>query len=116
MLSDLLFETISYHDYAESYYHAFLAGIFSGAGYPVISNYESGLGRPDIVVLDKINRRAIIIEAKRAQAEDQLEPQCDTALKQITDKQYSRNYLKGFRQIICYGIAFFEKECMVKKG
>lgn len=116
LLSDLLFETISYHDYAESYYHAFLAGIFSGAGYPVISNYESGLGRPDIVVLDKINRRAIIIEAKRAQAEDQLEAQCDTALKQITDKQYSRNYLKGFRQIICYGIAFFEKECMVKKG
>lgn len=30
-LSDILFETISYHDYDESYYHAFLAGIFAGA-------------------------------------------------------------------------------------
>lgn len=35
LISDLLFDTISYHDYAESFYHAFLAGLFSGAGYVV---------------------------------------------------------------------------------
>mgnify|MGYP005771487471 FL=1 len=46
MLSDILFDTISYHDYQESFYHAFLAGLFSGAGYIVESNYEHGLGVP----------------------------------------------------------------------
>lgn len=29
-LSDLLFDTISYHDYSEHFYHAFLTGLFSG--------------------------------------------------------------------------------------
>lgn len=31
LISDLLFDTISYHDYAESFYHAFLTGLFSNA-------------------------------------------------------------------------------------
>ena len=39
LLSDLLFNTISYHDYAESYYHAFLTGLFSSAGYIVESHF-----------------------------------------------------------------------------
>ena len=34
----LLRRTISYHDYKEDFYHAFLAGIFTGAGYMVDSN------------------------------------------------------------------------------
>ncbi|WP_242964466.1 hypothetical protein [Eubacterium sp. An3] len=46
ILSNILFDTISYHDYQESFYHAFLAGLFSGAGYIVESNYEHGLGVP----------------------------------------------------------------------
>ncbi|MBR1710463.1 MAG: AAA family ATPase, partial [Clostridia bacterium] len=33
MMTDILFETISYHDYHENYYHAFLTGIISGLGY-----------------------------------------------------------------------------------
>lgn len=47
MISDLLFTTISYHDYAESFYHAFMTGLFSYAGYVVESNKEHGLGRSD---------------------------------------------------------------------
>ena len=116
LLSDLLFDTISYHDYDESYYHAFLAGVFSGAGFAVESNYEYGLGRPDIVVTDKRRRRAIIIETKRAQKESQMKTQCEKALKQLEDKQYAKGFLKGYRDVICYGISFFEKECLVKKS
>ena len=52
-VSDILFNTISYYDYKESYYHAFVAGLMKGAGYIVESNYEKGLGRPDIVVMDR---------------------------------------------------------------
>jgi len=64
LLSDYLWETISYHDYHEDYYHAFLAGLFVGLGYSVDSNRESGLGRFDVLVKDRKNRRAMLIEAK----------------------------------------------------
>ena len=47
-ISDLLFESIRYYDYSESYYHAFLAGLFAGGGYIVESNFEYGNGRPDL--------------------------------------------------------------------
>ncbi len=66
ILSALLWDTISYNDYHEDYYHAFLAGVFVGRGYEVESNKEKGLGRPDIFLKDRRNRRAIIIEAKKS--------------------------------------------------
>ena len=56
VLSDLLWQTISYMDYHEDYYHAFLSGIFVGrGGYIVHSNKERGLGRPDIDLRDRRN-------------------------------------------------------------
>ena len=65
-ISELLWKTISYNDYHEDYYHAFLAGIFVGrGGYAVDSNKERGLGRPDILLKDRKNRRAIIVESKK---------------------------------------------------
>lgn len=73
MLSNILFDTISYHDYQESFYHAFLAGLFSGAGYIVESNYEHGLGRSDVVIKYRKYRRAILFEVKHAAEETMLE-------------------------------------------
>ena len=63
-MSKLLRKTISYHDYREDFYHAFLAGIFAGAGYMVESNKEHGEGRSDVVVYDSMNARVAIFEAK----------------------------------------------------
>lgn len=51
-MTGILARTISYYDYREDFYHAFLAGIFTGAGYRVESNKEHGEGRSDIVVKD----------------------------------------------------------------
>lgn len=113
-ISDLLFTTISYHDYQENFYHAFVAGLFSGAGYIVDSNYERGTGRPDVIVLDKRTRRALVIEAKHAASEEKLSAQCDAAVRQIHQRKYIQGIDKGYRSVIGYGIAFFEKECMVK--
>ena len=115
ILSDLLWKTISYHDYHEDYYHAFLAGVFVGLGYEVESNKEKGLGRPDLLLLDQKNRRAIIIEAKRSEKESQLETDCSKAVSQITAMKYADG-LYGYEQILCYGIAFFQKRAMVKTG
>lgn len=115
LLSDLLFDTISFHDYAESFYHAFVTGMVVSAGYIVESNYENGLGRSDIVVKDRRKRRAVVIEAKIAADENTMEKECRNALFQIEEKQYVRKLERsGFRKVIRYGISFYKKECLVK--
>ena len=38
LLSQMVFETISFHDYKEDFYHAFVTGILSFAGYKVVSS------------------------------------------------------------------------------
>lgn len=103
----LLRRTISYHDYKEDFYHAFLAGIFTGAGYMVDSNKEHGEGRSDVVVYDPINSRVAIFEAKYTKSLDKLESECDAALQQIDDRMYAKEYEDDYDQILCYGISFF---------
>ncbi len=115
IVSDLLWDTISFNDYHEDYYHAFLTGIFVGHGYEVESNKEKGLGRPDIVLLDRSNRRAIIIEAKKSVKETDMDTDCERAIEQINKQRYSDG-LYGYKQILCYGIAFFQKQAKVKIG
>ena len=113
-ISELLWKTISYNDYHEDYYHAFLAGIFTGLGYEVESNKEKGLGRPDILLKDRNHRRAIVVEAKHSKKEADLERDCDEALRQIAKERYAEG-LYGYRQILCYGVAFYKKQARVKK-
>ena len=113
IISGLLWDTISYNDYHEDYYHAFLAGVFVGRGYSVDSNKEKGLGRPDILLKDKKNRRAIIIEAKKSDKESDMDKDCKEAIKQIVKGKYAEG-LKGYEQIICYGAAFFQKQVKLK--
>lgn len=114
-ISDLLWKTISYNDYHEDYYHAFLAGAFVGLGYEVESDKEKGLGRPDILLKDDDNRRVIIIEAKRSKKEADMDKDCDEAIDQIITGRYAEE-LYGYTQIFCYGISFFQKQAKVKKN
>ena len=113
IVSELLWDTISYNDYHEDYYHAFLAGIFVGRGYSVESNKEKGLGRPDILLKDRKNRRAMIIEAKKSDKESDLDRDCNKAIKQIIDDKYAEG-APGYEQILCYGVAFYQKQAKVK--
>ena len=113
IISELLWDTISYNDYNEDYYHAFLAGVFVGRGYSVDSNKEKGLGRPDILLKDKKNRRVIIIEAKKSEKESDLDKDCNEAIEQIVTQKYAEG-LRGYEKICCYGVAFFQKQAKVK--
>ena len=119
-ISTQLMDTISYFDYAESYYHGFMTGLLSGAGsYSVISNRESGTGRPDLVLKTTAIRkgRVIIIEFKLAGSVRQLDDKCDEALKQIEDNRYAESFTsEGYPVVRKYGISFYKKECMVKKA
>lgn len=86
-MNALLLKTISYHDYREDFYHAFLAGIFAGAGYVVESNREHGEGRSDVVVYDTANGRMAVFEAKYSKTLGNLNRDCETTLQQIDGKR-----------------------------
>ena len=116
LISDFLWQTVSYNNYHEDYYHAFLAGIFTGLGYSVDSDRERGLGRVDIEVRDRANRRALIVEAKKAESEGAMGRACDEALRQISKNRYAEDEsFYGYRTILCYGVAFYKKSALVKK-
>ena len=114
-MNELLRKTISYHDYKEDFYHAFLAGIFTGAGYSVDSNRERGEGRSDVVVRNSSKGRVALFEAKYAKTLDGLEASCEAALRQIEDRQYAKDFADDYDDILCYGIAFYKKRCLVQK-
>lgn len=114
-MTKLLRQTISYHDYREDFYHAFLAGIFAGAGYTVDSNKEHGEGRSDVVIYDEVNSRVAIFEAKYSKSAELMLSECDRAIAQINERMYAEEYADDYDEILCYGIAFFKKRCVVKK-
>ena len=113
-MNRLLRLTISYHDYKEDYYHAFLAGIFAGAGYEVQSNKEHGEGRSDVVVFDSKNGRVAVFEAKYSKTLKQLAEDCSAAVQQIENRMYAKEFEENGDEVFCYGIAFFKKRCLVK--
>ena len=113
-ITKLLRRTISYHDYREDFYHAFFAGIFAGAGYNVESNKEHGEGRSDIVVQDYTEDRVAIFEVKYSKSQENLEPDCMKAVAQIDNKMYTKEFQEDYSQVVCYGISFYKKRCMVK--
>ena len=113
-MNKLLRKTISYHDYKEDFYHAFLAGIFAGAGYSVESNKEHGEGRSDIVVSDIVNGRVAVFEVKKSDALADLVSDCEAALAQIDDRMYAKEFEDDYDEVLCYGISFFKKRCLVK--
>ena len=114
-MNKLLRKTISYHDYKEDFYHAFLAGIFAGAGYMVESNKEHGEGRSDVVVYDSIDGRVVIFEAKYSKTIDAMNQDCQAAIKQIDQRMYAKEYEDSCDEVICYGISFYKKRCTILK-
>lgn len=114
-MNRLLRRTISYHDYREDFYHAFLAGIFAGAGYLVESNREHGEGRSDVVVYDSVEGRVAVFEVKYSKTADQLSADCDAALRQIDERKYAEEFEDSYDQIFSYGIAFYKKRCLIRR-
>ena len=118
-INEQLFQTISYYDYAENFYHGFMAGLLVNiGGYLVRSNRESGNGRPDIVMTEsKFRGRAMILELKISDTMQGMEKKCEEALTQIEAQQYAVPLAEDcYQPILKYAICFFKKRCMVKKA
>lgn len=107
-----LARSISYYDYSESFYHAFLTGLFYGRGYAVKSNRESGLGRPDILLLDNMNSRTAVFEIKQAKKEAEIESRRKVAAKQILCMEYE-TIADDYNMVISYSIVFYRKRAFV---
>ena len=113
-INKLLYKTISYHDYKEDFYHAFLTGILAGSGCAVESNREHGEGRSDIVMYHPDRPQVVLFEAKYAKTLNGLEASCAAALQQIKDRQYAKEFEDDYDSVLCYGIAFYKKRCLVR--
>ena len=113
-INKLLYKTISYHDYKEDFYHAFLTGILAGSGCAVESNREHGEGRSDIVMYHPDRPQVVLFEAKYAKTLNGLEESCAAALQQIEDRQYAKEFEEDYDSVLCYGIAFYKKRCLVR--
>ena len=46
---------------------------------------------------------------------ENLERECQLAIKQMDERMYAREYEDDYDHILCYGISFFRKRCMVRK-
>ena len=119
MLGDYLWDSISVRDTAvrrnlkENFYHGMLLGLLqSRDNWLVKSNAETGEGYSDISIQTP-ERLGIVIEVKYAE-DGNLEKSCRGALEQIEEKKYAEGLKRrGMKKVIKYGIAFWEKECMV---
>lgn len=114
-----LSESISYFDSEERFYHGFLLGLLSPLQkYDILSNRESGDGRPDIELKPYDEKMpAVIIEIKQVKKFTQMEDGCREALRQIEEKRYADGLLEeGYEKVMKYGVCFCRKSCRILCG
>ena len=117
-LSQILEATLSfYHEYHEYSYHLMLDGFFTGLGYRVLSETETGYGRSDLVILDPSRTRCLILELKHVKKEAEMASALQKAQSQILRQKYESllNY-HGYTTRLRYGMAFWGKRVMIKAG
>ena len=117
-LTELLQDTISFYDNAEAFYYGFMERILENMKSHIVkSNCESKDGRYDTLIrsLD-VTKPLILMEFKTAKNFPSLESRAQEALEQIAVKEYDREFKnEGYQRSIRYGIAFYKKNCCIKK-
>lgn len=113
LLNSILFQSISYFDYDEKFYHGLLLGMLND--YQVASNQETGLGKADIIIYPRtLDNRGLILELKIATSLADLKPMAKKACEQIKNQKYIEGLLaNGYEDIHGYGLAFYKKSCVI---
>ncbi len=117
-LDQILEATLSfYHKYREYSYHLILDGFFTGFGYLVQSERETGYGRSDLIIQDPARNRCLLLELKHVENESEMETALEEASSQILKNKYD-SILKyeGYTNRLQYGMAFYDKNCLIRKA
>jgi hypothetical protein len=105
---------------AENFYHAFILGLLVNLDkrYRVVSNKESGDGRPDVMIIpNDTTKKGIVMEFKTVERSDDeyMEKALEEALKQIDNKNYINEFKNaGIREVIKTGIVFCGKKVIMR--
>lgn len=115
-----LMNSISWLTRSKDFYNRLIRACFAKTDrYAVNFNRECDDDMPDILLRNYFSKiyRAIILNIRVADNENQLEAKCDEALQDIEDKKYAEQFIGTRYNIVQkYGISFYKKECMVKQG
>lgn len=122
IFQDFLLSSVSVFDVAaeepEKIYHAFVLGMLVGlqGRYEVKSNRESGYGRYDVMLIPKnSDELGIVLEFKKARAQESLEQAATQALSQIEEMQYQRELVqRGIQRTLWLALAFKGKRVEMK--
>ncbi len=101
----------------ENFYHGILLGLFSHMDdWIVKSNFESGDGYSDILIMIPADETGIVIEVKFGE-DEKMEQGCKQALKQIEKMNYQQYLLdEGMTTILKYGVACYKKKSRIIKA
>lgn len=114
LLTSRMADVISYHDYGENFYHAFLLGLLaSSSSAIVLSNRETGEGRADIVVTSRRDGKLAIFELKKVSSKTDMESGTDAALAHIEERGYSNGFPDA-PVVLVFGLCFCRKSVVVK--
>jgi hypothetical protein len=121
---DMVQRCFSYFDVgynaAENFYHAFILGILVNleGKYKVVSNRESGKGRPDIMIIPKdASKKGVVLEFKTSRSDEDkaLEDKAQQALKQIAAMDYAGELASyGIKEAIELAIVFCGKKVLMR--
>ncbi|MDO4803668.1 MAG: AAA family ATPase [Lachnospiraceae bacterium] len=116
-LNQILEATLSfYHEYHEYSYHLILDGFFTGLGYRVQSERETGYGRSDLIIPDPVRQRCLLLELKHVEKESEMEAALQEAESQIIKKKYESELIyEGYGTRIQYGMAFCDKRTLMTR-
>ena len=115
-ISQILEATLSfYHKYHEYSYHLILDGFFTGMGYRVISELESGYGRSDLIILDPGRNRSLVLELKHVDEEKKMLKALGEASSQLIWEKYESFLVyHGYATRLKYACAFWDKKALIK--
>ncbi len=111
----------SVHDFAqnpESFYQGFMLALCVAlmSRYYIFSNHESGLGRPDLVIIpkDTSKSQAVILEFKTVTGNQTLQQRAEEALAQIQARDYTAmiGQFTHIKTVLQVGMSFDGKEVL----
>ncbi|MBQ7486240.1 MAG: PD-(D/E)XK nuclease domain-containing protein, partial [Clostridia bacterium] len=117
VLNQILEATLSfYHVYHEYSYHLILAGLFTGIGYRIQSERETGYGRSDLIILQPSENSCMILELKHVKKEEDMADALKEGSSQIIRQKYgSAMRYEGYTTRLQYVMSFSSKRVIIAK-